>query len=140
MLDSDLDWIVETEASLHPSPWSAVGFRDSMAAGHACWTFWEGVERAAYAVLLLVLDEAHLLNITVAPARQGRGVGAAALGFLLDQARQNGASQFFLEVRESNLQALSLYRSRGFKAIGRRKGYYPGAPVREDAIVMRFML
>ncbi|MCB1890076.1 MAG: ribosomal protein S18-alanine N-acetyltransferase [Rhodocyclaceae bacterium] len=140
MSEADLDWIVPVEAALHPSPWRAGNFRDSLEAGHACWTFWEGSDPLAYAVVLHVLDEAHLLDITVEAAQQGRGVGGAVLGFLFDQARSNGARQFFLEVRESNQVAAGLYRSRGFEAIGRRKGYYPGGEAREDAIVMRCVL
>ncbi len=140
MGEADLAWVVPVEAALHASPWSAVNFRDSLAAGHACWTFWEGVEPVAYAIVMHVLDEAHLLDITVAGAHQGRGVGGAVLAFLFDEVRRNGASQFFLEVRESNQAAAGLYRSRGFEAIGRRKGYYPGREAREDAIVMRCFL
>ncbi|MCB1956316.1 MAG: ribosomal protein S18-alanine N-acetyltransferase [Rhodocyclaceae bacterium] len=137
MHEGDLDWIVPIEAALHASPWSANNFRDSLEAGHACWTFWEGAQAVAYAIVLHVLDEAHLLDVTVAGPHQGRGIGGAVLGFLCDQARDHGMTQFFLEVRESNHVAARLYRTRGFEAIGRRKGYYPGSPAREDAIVMR---
>lgn len=140
MLATDLDWVVAVERELHASPWSRGNFGDAMSAGYACWTFWENGSRVAYAILMSVLDEAHLLNLTVAAAHQGRGMGAAVLSFLLDEARRHGAAQCFLEVRESNRVALSLYRARGFEAIGRRKGYYPGRQAREDAIVMRYGL
>jgi len=140
MASADLEWVTEVERALHPSPWSANSFGDSMAAGHACWVFWEREQRVAYAVMMLVLDEAHLLNLTVSSEQHGRGIGAAALQFLFDEARSHGAAQLFLEVRPSNRVALELYRSRGFEAIGRRKGYYPGRHGREDAIVMRYML
>ena len=140
MSASDLGWVVSVEAALHPSPWSRGNFDDAMSAGYACWTFREHGSPVAYAILMSVLDEAHLLNLTVAADHQGRGMGAAVLSFLLDEARRHGAAQCFLEVRESNHVARSLYRSRGFEAIGRRKGYYPGRPAREDAIVMRYRL
>ncbi|MCB1918008.1 MAG: ribosomal protein S18-alanine N-acetyltransferase [Rhodocyclaceae bacterium] len=140
MLASDLEWVVAVEASRHASPWSRGNFDDALAAGYACWTFLERGVPVAYAIVMSVLDEAHLLNLTVTAPQQGRGIGAAVLSFLLDQSRQHGAAQCFLEVRESNLVALALYRSRGFQAIGRRKGYYPGRQAREDAIVMRYRL
>lgn len=140
MRTNDLGWVAEVEADLHPSAWSEASFRDSLAAGHACWTFREREQPVAYAVLMMVLDEAHLLNITVERAQQGRGIGGAVLGFLFDEARRHGASQMFLEVRESNRTALALYRNVGFAPIGRRKGYYPGPLGREDAIVMRHAL
>lgn len=140
MVTSDLPWVTTVEAELHPHPWSQGNFADSMSAGHGCWVFCEGPEACAYAVLMVVLDEAHLLNISVRRCDQGRGMGAALLQFLFDEARRHGAQQMFLEVRESNAVALKLYRGRGFEAIGRRKGYYRADPGREDAIVMRHAL
>lgn len=136
----DLDWVTAVEGDLHASPWSRRSFAESMDAGHACWIFREGERPVAYAVLMLVLDEAHLLNVTVDRSDQGRGIGTAVLQFLFDEARRHGAAQMFLEVRESNEVALALYRRKGFFAIGRRRGYYPAAAGREDAIVMRYAL
>jgi len=55
-------------------------------------------------------------------------------------ARAAGGRQMFLEVRPSNAPALALYEKAGFATIGRRKGYYPAANGREDALVMRLPL
>ncbi|MBL8447674.1 MAG: ribosomal protein S18-alanine N-acetyltransferase [Zoogloeaceae bacterium] len=140
MQTTDLDWVVTEEQALHPSPWSTGNFEDSMLAGYSCWVASESSDRVAYGILMGVLDEAHLLNLTVAKARQRRGVGRAFLELLCGRARGAGARQMFLEVRVSNLAAQALYRARGFEAIGRRKGYYPGPGQREDAIVMRLAL
>lgn len=140
MSDNDLDWVVANEAELHPYPWSRGNFSDSLGAGYSAWVQHVDGQRCGYAVMLSVLDEAHLLNISVARAAQGRGLGAALLAFLCGRAREGGASQFFLEVRPSNLAARALYGRAGFEAIGRRKGYYPAPGGREDAIVMRLSL
>jgi ribosomal-protein-alanine N-acetyltransferase len=133
----DLDWVHAQEIDLHPFPWTRGNFVDSLTAGHGAWLMRAGKERVGYAVVLKVLDEAHLLNISVARAAQGRGHGRALLEWLQLTAKRNGAGQFFLEVRPSNLAGLALYRSQGFEQIGRRKGYYPATEGREDAIVMR---
>ena len=140
MTERDLDWVVEQEADLHRFPWSRKNFADSLATGHACWLMREAEAPVGYAVMLLVLDEAHLLNISVARAAQGRGLGNRLLEYLLSSARKEGVRQFFLEVRPSNIAALALYRRAGFVEIGRRKGYYPSPEGREDAIVMRVEL
>lgn len=140
MSDTDLDWVVKNEAELHPYPWSRGNFADSLGAGYSAWVQHVGGQACGYAVMLSVLDEAHLLNISVARSAQGRGLGAALLAFLCGRAREGGASQFFLEVRPSNLAARALYERAGFEAIGRRKGYYPAPGGREDAIVMRLSL
>jgi ribosomal-protein-alanine N-acetyltransferase len=137
MAEHDLDWAVEQEASLHRFPWSRGNFSDSLVAGHGCWLMLETDEPVGYAVMLRVLDEAHLLNLSVVHAAQGRGLGNCLLEHLISTARGEGLRQFFLEVRPSNLSALALYRRAGFVEIARRRGYYPSPDGREDAIVMR---
>lgn len=138
MTELDLDWVVRHEAELHAFPWTRGNFADSLAAGYASWVMWSAGGPIAYAVMLRVLDEAHLLNISVTRRAQRRGTGSLLLQRLLDEAGTAGATQFFLEVRPSNAPALALYRKHGFETVGRRKRYYP-APggEREDALVMR---
>ena len=140
MTAADLGWVAEMEAELHSHPWTRGNFEDSLAAGHGCWAFREAGRELAYAVLMVVLDEAHLLNIGVGRSDQQRGIGRALMQFLLDEARRHGACQMFLEVRESNAVALNMYRGMDFEPIGRRKGYYAAGKAREDAIVMRYPL
>lgn len=140
MLDSDLEWVAIQDVRLYPYPWTAGNFADSMRSGYSCWTMRDGLERVGYAVLMMVLDEAHILNISVLAERQGQGLGRRLLAHLYDVARQAGARQVFLEVRPSNTAALALYERAGFETVGRRKGYYPAASGREDALVMRSRL
>lgn len=140
MREGDLEWAATQDALLYPFPWSVGNFADSMSAGYGCWTMCEGGERAGYAVLMMVLDEAHILNISVIAERQRRGLGRSLLDHLGEVARQAGARQMFLEVRPSNGAALALYERAGFETIGRRKGYYPAVGGREDALVMRSRL
>jgi ribosomal-protein-alanine N-acetyltransferase len=82
-------------------------------------------------------EEMHLLNLTVAPAWQGRGLARRLLDVLLQRCRDAHAATLWLEVRASNQRARALYRQRGFSEVGLRKGYYPAAHgTREDAVVM----
>jgi len=91
---------------------------------------------------MAVVDEAHLLNLTLSPARQGRGLGSWMMQQFMAQVREAGFTKILLEVRPSNHAVIGLYRKFGFQEIGRRHGYYPnsGTPgeAREDAIVMRY--
>jgi len=89
-----------------------------------------------YAVMMQVLDEAHLLNISVLPELQRHGRGAALLIRLFDLARMQGLRRMLLEVRSGNAVAQVFYRRHGFVEIGRRRDYYPAHEGREDAIVM----
>jgi ribosomal-protein-alanine N-acetyltransferase len=138
MTEHDLGWVVDNEAELHAFPWTRRNFLDSLAAGYGAWVLRQQDQPVAYAVMLTVIDEAHLLNLSVARSAQRAGIGGLLLRQLFDEARQAGASQMFLEVRPTNTAAQALYGRHGFKAIGRRKGYYPASDGgREDAIVMR---
>jgi len=86
-------------------------------------------------------EEMHLLNITVAPARQGQGWGHMMLDALSLWSRHEGAQWLWLEVRSGNTRAQAVYRTRGFEPVGRRNGYYAaGRCQREDAVVMRLAL
>lgn len=140
MCCEDLDWVVAAERELHAFPWTRGNFEDSLSAGYSCWVAWQGQQRIGYAVMMHVIDEAHLLDLSVAREAQRAGHGWALLAHTLQVAVQNGAQQMFLEVRPSNLAALSLYQRAGFVELGRRRNYYPALNGREDAIVMRRML
>lgn len=141
MTERDLDWVVENEVELHAFPWTRGNFSDSLGAGYLAHVLRQNGERVAYAVMMLVLDEAHLLNLSVVRSRQGQGLGRTMLKELFAVARQHGAVQLFLEVRPSNLAARALYLSSGCEPVGRRNRYYPAADGgREDAILMRAAL
>ncbi|OHC64945.1 MAG: ribosomal-protein-alanine N-acetyltransferase [Rhodocyclales bacterium RIFCSPLOWO2_02_FULL_63_24] len=136
MTEADLDAVVEAERRSHPFPWTRGNFADSLAAGYGAWLAREDERMIGYAVMMLVLDEVHLLNITVLPELQRRGLGSALLGHLFEVARMRAATRMLLEVRPSNVSGQALYKRHGFAEIGRRRDYYPAHAGREDAIVM----
>ena len=83
----------------------------------------------------IVVDEAEIANLAVEPAARRSGAGRLLLDSALGEAAARGVRTVYLEVRESNEAARSLYASRGFDEIGRRRAYY--AHPREDALVLR---
>lgn len=131
----DLDGVAALEATLQAFPWTHGHFADSLAQGHSSWVLRQGGALIGFSVVMAVLDEAHLLNIGVDPQYQGRGYGARLLRQAMATACRAGATRMFLEVRPSNARAVELYSHFGFRQIGRRKGYYPAAIGREDALV-----
>ena len=136
MNQDDLDRVMAIEPHIYSHPWTRGIFADSLKAGYSCWVYELEGQFIGYAVMMLVLDEAHLLNISIARDFQGCGMGRALLNHLVDVARHHGAVTMFLEVRPSNQPARALYESMGFNEFSVRKGYYPAENGREDAILM----
>jgi ribosomal-protein-alanine N-acetyltransferase len=135
MNERDLDGVAALEATLQAFPWSRGNFADSLHGGHSVWVARQGGDLIGFSVVMSVLDEAHLLNIGVCRRYQGQGHGARLLRHAMECARLGGADKLFLEVRPSNEKAIELYRHFGFRQIGLRKGYYPAAMGREDALI-----
>ena len=133
---ADLDEVLAIEFAVCPFPWGRGNFSDSLSSGYSCWVCRVNGVLIGYFVLMLIIDEAHLLTISVAAKRQKLGFGARLLRQAMDVALQRGARSLLLEVRPSNVSALSLYRQYGFKQIGVRRDYYPAEHGREDALVL----
>jgi ribosomal-protein-alanine N-acetyltransferase len=135
----DVEAVSEIEARAYAWPWTRANFENSVKASHLGLTLRDpaGV-LVGYAVLMPVVDEMHLLNITIDPQRQRQGHGRLLLSVALAMSEDHRLPTMLLEVRPSNTAALALYREAGFAEIGRRKGYYPaGMHAREDALVLR---
>lgn len=140
MRSSDLDLVVHNEALAYDHPWSKRIFIDCLRAGYQCWVLASGKEIVAHGVMSVAIGECHLLTLCVSPEHQRRGYGVRMFRHLLERAVKIDAKICFLEVRESNAAARSLYRSLGFVQIGERKNYYPSGDKRdrsrENAIIM----
>lgn len=136
---ADTSRVAALEARVYDYPWSLRSFEEALASGYDAWLGECADELAAYAILMWVVDEAHLLNLVVEPKFQRVGLGHAMLGFAIARARMAGMNSMLLEVRLSNVAARSLYRAAGFDEIGTRRGYYPARHGREDAQVMRLI-
>ena len=130
-------WAIE-KASF-PTPWSRwsllaeFGHRHShlLVAGPPSphpWQTWGSL------IFWVVLDEMHILNLAVHPEHRRRSIARRLLAEGLAQARKLGAELAWLEVRTSNLAALALYESFGFKEVGRRPRYYDDT--QEDALLL----
>lgn len=138
MTVAQIEAVMAIESAAYAFPWSRGNFIDSLAAGYPARVL-QGAhnELLGYFVAMAGVDEMHLLNITVAPAVQGRGHARLMVGALTALCRAQRAQKLWLEVRASNARARAMYAHLGFAQVGMRKGYYP-APFdrREDAVVM----
>ena len=93
---------------------------------------------AGYIVARETAGELHINNVAVRSEYRRRGIAAALLSRVLQEARRRKANAAFLEVRSANFAAQALYEKSGFRAIARRADYY--SEPREDAVVMSLVL
>ena len=135
MTEADLDAVLKIEYAAFSHPWTRGIFLDGLKS-YEIWLMFEGEQQVGHGVINVIIDEAHLLNITVKPESQGRGLGLALLEQLMARAYALNGRECFLEVRASNQSAYRLYERYGFNEVGRRRDYYPSAGGREDALVM----
>ncbi|HEV2111142.1 MAG TPA: ribosomal protein S18-alanine N-acetyltransferase [Gammaproteobacteria bacterium] len=136
MHEGDVRAVMDIERRAYKFHWTEGIFRDCLRVGYCCWVMELSSGTVGYGVMSLVVGEAHLLNICVAPELQRQGYGRLLLNHFMELARERGAGQMFLEVRLSNSAAIALYRGRGFNEVGMRKNYYPGEKGREDALIL----
>ncbi|MFI8482877.1 ribosomal protein S18-alanine N-acetyltransferase [Pseudomonas sp. NPDC078700] len=135
MTEADIETVLKIEYAAYSHPWTRGIFTDSLKS-YESWVMLEGTQQVGHGVINVIIDEAHLLNITIKSENQGRGYGLRLLEFLMQRAMELKAGECFLEVRSSNQAAYRLYERYGFNEIGRRRDYYPAVGGREDALVM----
>jgi ribosomal-protein-alanine N-acetyltransferase len=135
MSEADIEAVLKIEYAAFSHPWTRGIFLDSLKS-YDCWVMFDGQQQVGHGVINVIIDEAHLLNITIKPESQGRGFGLLLLERLMQRAMELKAGECFLEVRASNQSAYRLYERYGFNEIGRRRDYYPAVGGREDALVM----
>lgn len=131
--------LLALDAATNSHPWHPTQWTDSLKR-HYCLGLELDQQIIGSAVVMLTLDEAELLQIAIAPEQQNRGLGQQLLAGLIQFLQDNAAERLFLEVRASNAHAKRFYIAAGFTHMGRRKGYYPTATGREDALLYQLDL
>ncbi len=136
MTRDDLERVVAIERETFTMPWSEGTFSDLLERRDAACIVaaLAGAGPVGYAIYWWAADEAELGDLAVWEPYRGTGLGSILVAEVLAGAARLGVERIFLEVRESNRPARSLYRRSGFREAGRRPDYYRDP--REDAIVM----
>lgn len=133
MISPDPHGLARLHAQAFSAPWSASEFADLLAQLGVLAM----VEPEGFILIRVVLDEAEILTLAVAPSARRHGLGHRLVEAAAVAAAQAGATRLFLEVAEDNVAARALYDRAGFAQIGRRKAYYAAADgSRTDAVVM----
>ena len=136
MTEEEVAAVAVLEAENFSRPWSYEAFLKTLSdENYIVMIAKEADALLGYCVLLCTGDEADITNVCTAPEARGRGVATDMLTALMEAGYARGVTEFFLEVRESNTPARSLYTKLGFEQIGLRKNYYEEP--KEHAVLMK---
>jgi len=142
ILEDDMQYILEIEKQSFFPPWSYQSFLYELTNDHS---FVFGARNKttndphpiiAYICFRILENEMHILKIAVENKWRRHGVASYLLESYLKDMAKRKVQAAFLEVRSSNIPAISFYDKHGFKHMGRRLNYYSNSKGTEDAILM----
>ncbi len=135
MTVDDISQVAEIERQIFSIPWSEKAFKDSMESDNTIYIVAkEDNNVAGYAGMYLSFEEGNITNVAVNPLSRRKGIGEKIVRDILNRAYEKGVRDVFLEVRETNSAAISLYEKIGFKEEGIRKNFYEKP--KENALIM----
>ena len=139
MQKEDIEGVLEVEKESFQTPWTRRLFFDELENPRTVYyVCYEGNEILGYGGMWHVVDEGQITNIAVRKNSRKKGIGSKILEEIINWSKEHNIKVIELEVREGNFSALGLYEKYGFKAVGKRKGYYK-SPL-EDAVLMDLRL
>lgn len=128
--------VAELEKQCFVDPWSEQSVSSELENPLSLWVVaLDGQKVVGYVGSQSVLGWADMMNLAVDPSYRRRGIAEALVNALIVQLHQNEVTCLTLEVRASNVPAISLYEKLGFACVGRRPNYYRNP--KEDAFIMR---
>lgn len=133
----DAPTIALLESKYIECPWSEEMIKDAMQ--NSLYSFFKAEENEqilGYGSVQIILDEGQVCNIAVDEEYRNKGIGKSILNSIINLCKERDVKKVFLEVSETNVNALGLYKKVGFTIIGQRENYYKSG----NAIVMSLNL
>lgn len=136
MNNGDIDQLAELEKLCFADPWSVSAFSYELNNPLSLWLVAvDGDTVAGYVGSQTVMGESDMMNVAVAPKYRRQKIAEQLIIDLIRQLNDRNSKSLALEVRQSNLPAISLYEKLGFVQVGCRPRYYCNP--KEDALIMR---
>ncbi len=126
-MDSDnVSGVAELEKQNFSDGWSEASLREELDNPYALYlvALDDSDVVIGAAGLIQSMDEADIMNVSVANDARRQGIASKLLTALLDEGKKRGINAFTLEVRETNTSARALYEKFGFENAGTRKDFY----------------
>ena len=134
MTVEDLDEVLKLETACFSHPWTKNMFLGELAQTTTTYMVAEQDEKiVGYMGMYQAADEGNVTNIAVLPEYRRLGIASALLDSFINLCINKKLCFLTLEVRKSNIGAISLYKKFGFTEVGLRPKYYDNS---EDAVLM----
>ncbi|WP_413199487.1 ribosomal protein S18-alanine N-acetyltransferase [Nostoc piscinale] len=134
----DLSTILELDQTCFGGLWTLAGYQRELESPNSellgLFAPLSSIKLLGMGCFWSIVDEAHITILAIHPQYHRQGLGQALLYALLKTACDRGLERATLEVRASNIAAISLYEKFGFKTAGRRRRYYKDND--EDALIL----
>lgn len=135
MIKTDIAEVVLIERECFSVPWSEQAFCDALELDNAYYYVACVDDKiVGYCGAYGVLDEGDINQVAVTSAFRKRGIAEQLVSSMIDDLEKAGYIYITLEVRKSNVAAISLYEKLGFANEGIRKNFYEKPT--EDAVIM----
>ncbi len=136
MTNADIFQLADLEKQCFSDPWSVLAFEYELKNPLSLWLVAvESDQVLGYVGTQTVIDESDMMNVAVRPDARRKGIAEKLILELVPQLLEKGSHSLTLEVRVSNVPAISLYEKLGFVQVGRRPNYYRNP--KEDAYILR---
>ncbi|HEU5218168.1 MAG TPA: ribosomal protein S18-alanine N-acetyltransferase [Gemmatimonadales bacterium] len=133
---ADVPGLVAIERACFSDPWTASGIRETIQYETTrAFVAESGGRTVGYVMARISGEEGEILNLAVLPGSRRKGIARCLLSEALGSIAAAGVTEAYLEVRQSNGDAIKLYQAHGFRPVGVRPDYYRDP--REDALVLR---
>ncbi len=135
MTIDDIKKVAQIEKDNFSIPWSEQAFADSLKLPESLFVVAENDGTIiGYCGMYISFKTASITNIAVDVDYRRKNVASMILNEHFKIAKEKGVTDVTLEVRQSNVAAISLYEKNGFKEMGIRKNFYDRP--KEDALIM----
>lgn len=137
MNESHISQITELEKECFSEPWSEKSLSEELKNKNSHFLVAESDKVMGYIGVQEICGEAYITNVAVFKEFRKAGIGRALLRAASYGAEKRNCEFITLEVRESNIPAITLYESEGFERAGVRKNFY-SSPTENGIIYTKY--
>lgn len=131
----DIADILHIEQTCFSTPWTEQGIAESIENANT-YLYIATVDDnvVGYMGVQIFSGEGYVTNVATLPEYRNQGVAKV----LIKQVLKHNMEFLTLEVRESNIPAINLYKSLGFTEVGKRPRFYRD-PIEDALLMTRFL-